>query len=199
MAILTNLVNSDTFLEAGEGGQVIKNIPMNFGQWHGEDKELGALVHEILRTDSIIHRSYRNQKGQEVFLSLVYYKDSKVDFHAPESCLGGQGISTVKESKLITINSAGRPIEINLNQLLHTQDNTETLVYYFYKAGNFLGKSYVALRLNLALNKFGKVQKSGSLIRISTPISNIDTQHKNAEMILKDFIEELYPYIILHL
>jgi len=88
-------------------------------------------------------------------------------------------------------------VGINLNQLIWQKENQERLVYYFYKAGKFMGENYIKLRLNLAINKFSNNEKSGSLIRISTPIQMSDTQE--ASKILLDFTQELYPYLIKYL
>jgi len=60
-----------------------------------------------------------------------------------------------------------------------------------------MGENYIKLRLNLAINKFSNNEKSGSLIRISTPIQMSDTQE--ASKILLDFTQELYPYLIKYL
>ena len=58
-----------------------------------------------------------------------------------------------------------------------------------------MGRSYLKLRLNLVLNKFGKSSKSGSLIRVSTAMHNaVDDQQESA--LLKEFINQINPYII---
>ena len=85
-------------------------------------------------------------------------------------------------------------MKINLNQLIWQQGGKEKLVYYFYKAGEFLGESYLKLRFSLAVNKFINKQKSGSLIQVSTHISSGDM--KKASEILQDFITHLYPFLI---
>ena len=56
-----------------------------------------------------------------------------------------------------------------------------------------LGKHYIRLRLNLALNKFGRKEKNGSLIRVSMPAFGED--YKSASIMLTRFIEDLYPYL----
>ena len=70
---------------------------------------------------------------------------------------------------------------------------TSVFVHYFYKAGDFVGQSYIKLRLNLALNKYGRKEKSGSLIRVSTPVFRED--YKSASIMLTSFIGDLYPYL----
>ena len=154
-------------------------------------------VYEILETRSIIHRAYFLESGKEVFLSLVYYPETKVDFHAPEACLGGQGIKTWKSPKQIQIRCDGKVQTIDLNQILHTNEGRKNLVYYFYKAGRFVGKSYVKLRFALAANTILERERSGSLIRVSTVLN--PGEEKEAEETLRSFIEELYPYLMKYL
>ena len=49
----------------------------------------------------------------------------------------------------------------------------------------------------MALNKFSTKEKSGALIRISTPALNSDYQPASENLI--SFIEELYLYLIKYL
>ena len=57
-----------------------------------------------------------------------------------------------------------------------------------------MGRSYLKLRLNLILNKFGNTSKSGSLIRVSTEMdSTLDDQHESA--LLKEFLNQIGVYI----
>jgi len=196
-ALLVNYLTYDTFHESDVGVQVIESIPMNMGKWHGKDIPMDNVVYDILETKSIIHRIYHTPNGREVFLSLVYYPETKVDFHAPESCLGGQGIRIMKSYKTIDMISEGKVITIVLNRLIMEHGTETRLVYYFYKSGEFLGRSYIKLRFRLALNRFSKKVKNGSLIRISTPIRFDNLEKANNNLI--DFIQVLYPILIKYL
>lgn len=196
-AILINFLAYDKYNDVKVGLQATEQIPLNFGKWRGEDVPLEKIVYEILETQAIIHRKYVSDDGYEVFLSIVYYSETKVDFHSPEGCLGGQGINVDKAQKKINIFKDGKHFQIELNQLIRQYANQQSLIYYFYKAGNFLGQSYIKLRFNLALNKFLSNEKSGALIRVSTPLNmkNMDDKSK----ILNKFIQEIIPFIIEYL
>ena len=74
------------------------------------------------------------------------------------------------------------------------EDGKNDLVYYFFKAGPFMGNSYLKLRLNLVLNKFRSKEKSGSLIRVSTPIVN-GLESEVEKELLSRFINDLSPHI----
>ena len=192
-SVLINFLSYDKYTDAQAGIQAIEKIPHNIGRWKGHDFPVENLIFEILETRSIIHRDYTANKSN-VFLSLVYYPQTKVDFHAPEGCLAGQGVEISKTVKEIYINVEGNRLKLLVNQLVRQKDGSEELIYYFYKAGDFIGPNYIKLRLALALNKLTTKEKSGSLIRVSTPIESNNAEYAQAR--LKEFIEALYPFLI---
>lgn len=190
-------VSYDSQVSAKQGLEAVSKIPHRFGDWIGTDYPLDPQIYKILETRSIIHRSYKNSAGQKVFLSIVYYAETKVDFHAPEACLGGQGIKTTKTADSVLIDKLKS--KLTLSKLVQKSDQGKhDLVYYFFKAGPFMGRSYLKLRLNLVLNKFGNTSKSGSLIRVSTEMDNGLDDHKESAL-LKVFINQLNPYIVRYL
>lgn len=199
LAICVHLLSFDKTVSAEQGVETVKKIPLRIGDWQGRDFPLDSLVYDILETKSILHRSYRNRLGQDVFLSLVYYQETKVDFHAPEGCMGGQGVKTKKTpAKIKIVSESGEKSTLEVNKLIQKQDNSTTLVYYFYKTGSFVGRNYIKLRLNLILNKFKGARKSGSLIRVSAPLTINDNGKKSHDE-LESFVNELYPYLVKYL
>ena len=196
-AFLVNYLDYGTYQNAEAGIQAIKGIPMEFGRWHGKNVLLEERIYELLETKSIIHRKYYSENGNEVFLSIVYHPETKVNFHGPEQCLGAQGIPLEKALDRILFKNGDKTVEIKLNRLIQEQYGKKTLIYFFFKTGEFIGPNYIKLRLNLALNKFTNKKKSASLIRISTPVSDDNTQ--KAANVLTGFTEKLYPYLIMYL
>lgn len=197
-AVIIKFLSYDIFNKPEQGIKAIAQIPEQIGQWHGKDMPLAEHVYDILETSSIINRAYSSPSGRNVFLSLVYYTETKVDFHAPESCLGGLGIRVSKEEKDIIVHQDGKDIPMRVDQLLRKGegDGPDTLIWYFYKAGDFLGEDYIKLRLHLALNRFTKEDKSGALIRLSTPMPSGKYGAKKASDALRNFTEELYPFLL---
>lgn len=192
-ALIVNCLSYDPFSRSEDSFEAIGKIPHAIGEWRGKDLPLDPSVYEILETKSIIHRNYMLH-DQNVLLSIVYYPETKVDFHAPEGCLGGQGIKTKSSAKTIDLRTKNGAVSLDINEIVWEKGSEASLVYYFYKAGSFAGNSYIKLRFSLALNKFVSTEKSGSLIRVSLPIyfSNYD----KADAALRDFLGKLYPYVI---
>ncbi len=175
------------------GMSTIRKIPASLGDWVGTDVPLEEQVFDILETRAIIHRGYRSE-GKNVFLSLVYYPDAKVDFHAPEACLGGTGSRVVKSVEKVSFDRGGKKIDLSLVKLIRGEGASRQLVYYFYKSGDFIGDSYFKLRMSLLLNKVLRSSKSGALIRVST---NGGIDESVSSSMLVEFIRDLYPYLMI--
>ena len=200
LTIFVHAISYNKATSANQGVKIVRKIPLQIGGWYGTDYPLDPIVYDILETKSILHRSYRNSHGQKVFLSLVYYEETKVDFHAPEGCLAAKLGEKLKKSPIIIKLKNGinnRALEVN--QLIQKQDDgSDVLVYYFYKTGSFVGRSYIKLRLHLILNKFNNAKKSGSLIRVSTELS-ISDNGRTSRKELENFINSLFPYLLEYL
>lgn len=196
LLLLTGLIvkslSYGIYYKTDVGLEQIDEIPHRIGAWQGQDVALEEGVYEILETRAIINRRYASQ-GSGVFLSIVHYPETKVDFHVPTGCLAGKGIEISKSKKQIAFAYQDKEILLDMNQLVRKKDHSNELIYYFYKSGPFLGSSYLKLRLMLAIRKFSRGSKSGSLIRVS---SSVKMDPHAAEERLKRFIEGLYPHMM---
>lgn len=192
-ALIVNYLSYEAFSRTDDGLEAIGRIPHVIGGWRGDDLHLDSNVYELLETKAIVHRNY-TLNDTTVLLSVVYYPETKVDFHAPESCLGGKGIRTKSSVKRVQLDYNGDTVDLDINMILREYGEDRQVVYYFYKAGPFIGSSYIKLRFAVAFNKFSSRKKSGALIRVSVPIYPSDL--KEGETTLKKFMEALYPYVI---
>ena len=175
------------------GLAILQAIPMQIGKWKGQDVSLDETVYEILETKAIIHRNYINDDNNSVLLSIVHYHDTKVDFHAPEACLGGLGLSTTKSKKKLSVQGKkNKKISLEVAELLSKNNDRQLLSFYFYKSGNFLGQNYIKLRLMVATNRLAQQDSSGSLIRISTTLNK---SKDDASHILQKFLKELVIHV----
>lgn len=177
------------------GLAAIRAIPMRLGKWQGHDVPLAEEVYDILETKAILNRNYVSPEGNHIFLSIVHYSDTKVDFHAPEACLGGRGERTTKIVKKIYLPLNGKNFPLTIAEVQAKNFDSQSLSYYFYKAGNFMGQSYIKMRLNIAYNRLTKQNKSGSLIRVSMPMQLTVAKEKQ-EVQLVQFLQKLVPFLI---
>lgn len=192
-AFIVNGLQYDSSQDEETGLTDLQTIPMQIGKWKGKDFPLEAMVYEILETKAIIHRSYTRSDGCSIFLSIVHYSDTKVDFHAPESCFGGEGLNVEKITKKITLFAGDQKKTFNIAEIITTSESGQSLIYYLYRSGNFLGSNYIKMRLSIAANNLFKNDAKGSLVRISKTF--IPGDKAAAELILNDFLEDFFPHI----
>ncbi len=196
LGLVIHHIDYKIFSNPNDGLNAINKIPSKFGKWKGSDVFLDSKIYKILETKAIIHRNYKSDIGS-VFLSIVFYPDTKVDFHAPEACLGGSGKRLETSDKILTLFVDKYPYKLSIKEIIRKNKEYNELIYYFYKAGNYIGENYLELRFNIGLNKIFSSDTSGVLIRFSTYFGNLSKD--SASDVLKSFIEELYPYIIKNL
>ena len=195
LAVTASVVNGLQYAAVDDSGiSDLQQIPVQIAEvWQGQDYPLEEMVYDILETRAIIHRSYTNKTEGSIFLSIVHYSDTKVDFHAPESCFGGAGLTTVKTNKTLTFLFGGKQTTLDVAEMVTTMSTGKTLTYYFYKAGDYVGRNYIKMRLSIAANKLFRNDARGSLIRISTTIGPGNVS--DAEALLIGFLQDFFPYI----
>jgi EpsI family protein len=168
----------------------LTRIPLTIGGWQGKEIPTDESVSAILETDSVLMRQYK--KGKEtIFLAIVYYKDSKVAFHLPESCLTGGGSRLVGVSKEKMTGKNGKRLKLNRLDIKNGPSNQVML--YYYKAGETRTDSYQMLRWVMVKNRITGLSNSGALVRLSMPAESLDLNSRLP--VLVDFIEELDPIL----
>ena len=193
-ASVVNALKYDGSHHESHDEDIFQTIPQFFDtKWKGEDYPLEEVVYDILETKTILHRSYTNKEGKGVFLSIVHYADTKVDFHAPEACFGGSGLETKKTIKTLELSNNGQQQKLNIAQLESSSSFGNSLTYYFYKTGDFIGSNYIKMRLSIAANKLIRNDTIGSLVRISTQL--LPGQEDEAQQLLKDFLVDFLPHM----
>ncbi len=193
-AVVSALQYNSSQDEGAAGRSFLQKIPMQIGKWKGYDVPLDEKVYEILETRAIINRNYVNKAGKTLQLSIVHYHDTKVDFHAPEACLGGRGNHTKKFVKKIPIKRDGNSSTLEIAEILASNESSNSVSYYFYQAGDFMGQNYIKMRLNIAKNRLFHKNKSGSLIRVSGYLGAEDNQQQE-EKLIESFMQKLIPVI----
>lgn len=172
-----------------DSGKLVKmaNFPKQIGEWQSRDIELSKQDYEILETNNLIMREYKNTKGEAVLLYIVYSEDNRKVSHPPEVCYMGSGATVVEKEKLKLSNS------INANKMLAESPNNQQIVIYWYKAGSLNTNNYLKQQLKIALARtFGKCT-SGALIRLSADIK--EDNETAALNLLKSFTSQIEPLL----
>jgi EpsI family protein len=148
---------------------------------------------ELLETDSILTRVYRDARGRDVTLVLVY--DSSGDrkmAHPQEICLTADGLEALGKDS-VELGRTG----IHAERLLMERGARRVLYYYWYKAGAFQSGSYVSAQLRLAWASLCGSAGGTALVRISTAVPPADSAR--ADEALQDFALALLPDVERHL
>jgi EpsI family protein len=167
----------------------ISKIPLNLGEWQGEDIAIDNKTKDILETESVLMRKYVKGKNS-IWLAIVYYKDSRVALHLPESCYTGQGSHIVKRDRE-DINIPGLK-NFYANKLILKGNKGNQAILYYFETGDLRTSSYQTMRWQMMLNKLKSKSNSGALVRFSALSGpNPDETLK----ILKQFIKEISPLL----
>ena len=167
-----------------------QNIPMIIGDWHGSDLPVSARTYDILETEDIITREYRNSRGDRVFLTVVFARSNRKVAHPPEVCFAGSGWSRIgRDIHIVTVGDEA----IGLNRLILQRGTERQIAMYLYKAGGRLTANYYAQQFNIILNGMFHRNVSSALIRISSPPISSDAEEPT-ELISK-FAETVIPIL----
>lgn len=83
---------SGTNVSAEQRAELLKLVPMNFGDWHGEDKPVDPRVRKVAGAIGAVSRDYRNARtGEKVELWLIVGHARDVSYHTPDVCYPGSG------------------------------------------------------------------------------------------------------------
>jgi hypothetical protein len=84
---------ADSNVSAEQRAELLKLVPMSFGDWSGEDKPVDPLVKQKAGSEGIaVSRSYRNSRtGERVDLWLICGHAREISAHTPDVCYPGAG------------------------------------------------------------------------------------------------------------
>lgn len=173
----------------------LSKIPARIGNWGSRDIPLEKRIFDILQTPSVLVREYTDSRGKSVFLTIVYYRKNRVEFHSPERCSVGQG-SYIDETGIEIIRENTR--SIIANKFIVKGERYKEVNLYYFKSGDFITPSYLKLKLRMMLNKLKGLPNSGALVKFSAPVSQNISAEETIK-IMKNFIKEVTPLLLNYL
>jgi EpsI family protein len=160
----------------------ISNIPMTIGDWKSEDVPVYDETRNVLETDAILMRNYHNA-GKQVLLAVVYYRDSRVALHLPESCYTGQGSQIVERGREKIGN-------FYANRFLLEGNKGNKMVMYYFLTGNYITGSYGSMRLKMMQNRILGKDTGCALVRLTIQRSESDIPSSDVTT-LRNFAQTL--------
>jgi hypothetical protein len=84
----------DSNVTAEQRAQLLKEVPMKFGEWEGKDLDVDAQTRDTAGAVGAVNRVYRNTRTRdEVRLWLIVGHARDVSVHTPEICFPSSGFS----------------------------------------------------------------------------------------------------------
>lgn len=180
-----------------KSGNWLEQFPLTLQHWEGKREPLEERIYRILDTDTVLVNRYTNG-SESVFFTVVYYPEAKVEFHRPEACNTSRGDAVVNlgtrdvKADLQRISST---VRVNVFSVIRANGNQD-LYYYFFKAGDLSGDSYLNLRIKIAMNHILANNKGGAMLVLSTPIvKGIDVSMQLLDRFFLDIHPEIIRYI----
>lgn len=177
----------------GEGAKTavdISAVPLKINGWQAEDVGVDKKTKDILETESVLVRKYQMGK-KAAWMSVVYYKDSRVALHLPESCSVGSGSFIVKKTREKQPDNRGPDFFENMISLRGNKGNH--IIIYYFETDNLKTSSYQAMRWRMMVNRLKGKSSGGALVRFSYQVTGDNADTALAD--LKQFIREASPLI----
>jgi len=158
-------------------------IPREFDQWKINSTTAASIVNPddkgLLNKiyNQTLSRTYINNKGEQIMLSIAYGRDQSSDMHVhrPEICYATSGFDIANMSKAFVDTTIGR---IPVMQLTAKQGNRNEPITYWIRVGDSLTRGWFEQKLTaIAYGLTGKVP-DGLLFRISTISSDVQESYR---------------------
>jgi len=165
------------------------DFPLVIGDWKGRDIQMSDYVYQLIETRYLFLRDYQSPRYDEpVNLSIVWFDDTDIAFHAPEACLGGVG-HKVKEKTTAIVNINGS--DHTLGKLaVGNADGSNTIVLYYFDVDGYWTTSQADIRLHILGKRLLFKRASASFIRLMAPVA---TSEEDAIAMIRDFLETAVP------
>lgn len=164
-------------------------FPLVIGDWQGRDIPMSEYVYRGTETTYLLLRDYASPRyDHAVNLSIVWFEDTNIAFHAPEGCLGGVS-NEVKGRGVVRVRLAE---EHDLKKFIADINGTDYLVLYYFDADGHVTTSQSAIRMRVLLKRLLLSRASASLIRVMAPVG--ESEEKTMASLV-DFLGDLYPLV----
>ncbi len=120
---------SDTNITAKQQAELLKNVPMEVGDWRGTDMDVAENIKQTAGAVGVVSRRYRNTRtNEEVDLWLIVGHGRSVSAHTPDICYPSSGFSA-----RATENSVH-------NMVMNDESTVPFLTNTFYREDHITGR-----------------------------------------------------------
>ncbi|MEM1361683.1 MAG: VPLPA-CTERM-specific exosortase XrtD [Pseudomonadota bacterium] len=169
-------------------------FPRNLGDWQqdGPRDRLDESVAQVLAADDYHSAAFRRSREEpSVGLFMAWYNDqTQGGVHSPEICLPGSGWEIAWLERTDITETMGTEQPFNINRAIIQRGETRMMVYYWFQQGERRIAWDFAAKLYLMLDGITTGSTDGSLIRLTTLITE-DGGEAAAEERLQDMLTGL--------
>jgi EpsI family protein len=173
-------------------------IPLEFGQWKIAtpltniivNNEKNRLIDKIY--NQTISRTYINNSGNRVMLSIAYGSDQSTDLHVhrPELCYLASGFEIGKIHKTLLITSTG---QIPAMQLVAKNNARNEPITYWIRVGDSLTQGWIEQKFTALLQSLTGKVPDGLLFRVSTITNNENESYLIQQDFVSDMLQAIKP------
>ena len=169
-------------------------IPREFDMWKLDPSTAALMVNPdsqgLLNQiyNQILARTYLNNKGERVMLSIAYGKDQKTDLHVhrPEICYVSSGFNTGKISKTFVDTTIG---QVPVMHLVAKKGTRNESITYWIRIGDSLTRGWIEQKLTtIGYGITGKMP-DGLLFRVSSISNDEQDSFRMQHAFLSDILQ----------
>ncbi|MDP3703157.1 MAG: EpsI family protein [Candidatus Omnitrophota bacterium] len=164
--------------------QEVSAPPERVGLWAGKALEVDQRAVEILETDDVSLMEYRLGDEPPVWFSRVAGFGKRAAFHPPELCYIGSHYE-VLERGLVTVQVNGSSRQVM--RLVIAQGKERFEAWYWFTANDRVTPNYYQQQLWLIADAMARKPMSGTLVRISTAVTDSEASHRRLLAFLTSF------------
>jgi EpsI family protein len=175
--------------------EVLKQVPMEIGDWVGEELEVRQREIEILGTNAILARKYTRPGVEPLYLSIVYSEKRRGTSHPPDVCYTGDGWTITKKNTRVITPVTGENFAVN-SRLLTKGDLYYENILFWYQTGDTITTSFYHQQLKVILNRILKNHSNEALVRVSIRASEDRIGSEEIQSQLTEFSSLLNPILM---
>jgi EpsI family protein len=167
-------------------------IPGTFGSWRIEPATTATIINPDVQGliikiyEQTLSRTYINNKGERIMLSIAYGSNQSTDMHIhrPEICYAANGFEISHKIKTFVVTSKGR---IPVMRMVAKQGARSEPITYWVRVGDSLTRGWLEQKLTAIAYGLARKIPDGLLFRVST----ISNNEQDSYRIQQEFVVAL--------
>lgn len=167
-------------------------IPLNEGDYTGEERRFSETSYDILQADTTTLRRYIGLDGDVYWLFVAYFASQKYgsQIHSPKHCLPGGGWQILRHEPFELDLPGGKSKKIN--RLIIADRGRQQLMFYWYETRGGAISNEFGLKWDLVMNSLMLRPTDAAIIRLTLPIREEDGVEGATER-AQEFFRTFYP------